>query len=158
MIDDATIRSATADDEPAIKGCVIAAYAKYVGRIGRRPAPMFADYLAAIVRGEVFVRGEPLCGFVVLIPATDHIFLETIAVSPQLQRRGHGRALMAFAEGRALELGLSEVRLYTGECMWENRKMYRRLGYEEFDRRAENGYPRIFFKKILENGRQQAPS
>ena len=149
MADDKTVRPAIAEDEPAIRDCVLAAYAKYVGRIGRRPAPMLADYAAAIRRDEVFVSGEPICGVVVLIRAEDHVFLENIAVAPWLQGHGHGRALMRFVERRARELGLPEIRLYTGECMWENRRMYPRLGYEEFERRVENGYPRIYFKKTL---------
>lgn len=150
MADDKGVRMAVVDDEPAVRACVLSAYAKYVGRIGRRPAPMLADYRAAIRREEVFVLGEPISGLVVLVPAGDHVFLENVAVLPSLQGRGFGRCLMRFAERRTRELGFQEIRLYTGDCMWENRRMYPKLGYVEVGRKVDDGYPRVFFTKELE--------
>lgn len=147
---DEVVRPAVTDDEHGIRACVLTAYSRYVGRMGRRPAPMLADYAAAIRRHEVFVLGEPISGVVVLVPGDDHVVLENVAVHPSLQGCGLGHTLMRFAERHTRELGLREIRLYTGECMWENRRMYPKLGYEEIERRCEDGYARVFFKKVLD--------
>ncbi len=50
-----TIRPAVAADCDAVRACVRAAYAKYVERIGREPAPMLADYQRLIAQGAVSV-------------------------------------------------------------------------------------------------------
>ena len=38
------IRAATANDAARMRAIALAAYAKYVPRIGREPAPMVAEY------------------------------------------------------------------------------------------------------------------
>ncbi len=55
---------ATPGDAGAVAGCVRAAYAGYVERIGREPAPMTADYQALIAAREVWVirAGEGISG------------------------------------------------------------------------------------------------
>ena len=83
-------------------------------------------------------------------PGDDAVILENVAVDPSLQRRGYGRALIEFVERQALELGLAEVTLYTNEAMVENLHLYRRLGFVETDRRVEDGYRRVFFRKSLD--------
>jgi hypothetical protein len=47
------IRLAKANDEPEIRDCAEQAYARYVPAIGRKPAPMVADFLAQIAAGMV---------------------------------------------------------------------------------------------------------
>lgn len=51
------IERATVQDADAIKRMVVAAYSKYVERIGREPAPMTTDYHAVIAAGtqDVYV-------------------------------------------------------------------------------------------------------
>jgi len=90
--------------------------------------------------------GEPVA-LIVLRPEEDAIFVENIAVDPAAQRKGHGRALLAFAEDEARRLGLSAIRLYTNAAMTENLAYYPRLGFRETDRREEDGYNRVFFEK-----------
>ena len=128
---------------------MISAYGHYLERCGLTPAPMLADYARAIRREEVFVLGEPICGVIVLVPQADHLLLENVAVLPDRQGQGLGGALMRFAEDHARERGLPEIQLYTGECMWENLRLYPKLGYVEFDRRVDNRYPRVYFSKAV---------
>jgi hypothetical protein len=47
------VRAATAADVVALRAVADAAYQGYVARIGRPPAPMTADYAAAVARGTV---------------------------------------------------------------------------------------------------------
>ena len=45
------VRQAVAADEPAVRACAEGAYARYVAAIGRKPAPMVADFAAQIAAG-----------------------------------------------------------------------------------------------------------
>ncbi len=101
---------------------VRASFSKYVERIGREPAPMLEDYTALIRAGEVWVlaEGGEVLGVLVMRPAEDHLFVDNVAVAPRHQGKGLGRELVAFAEEKAAEHGLPEVRLYTNEKMHEN--------------------------------------
>jgi ribosomal protein S18 acetylase RimI-like enzyme len=146
------IRRAESRDIASITAIVEAAYARYVPRIGRPPAPMTADYAALVAAGEAWVgvSDERVVGVVVLRPAGDALELENVAVYPAYQGQGHGRALIGFAEQRARDLGLRTVTLYTNEAMHENLGLYPRLGFVESERRMEDGYRRVFFRKNLD--------
>ncbi len=151
---DTRIRQANLADRPFIEGCVAAAYAKYVPRIGKPPAPMLADYTGLIGAGVVYVlehRSIP-AGVIVMYAGDGHLFVENVAVAPADHGRGLGRALMAFAEAAALRRGLPEVRLYTHQRMTENLGFYRHLGYRVTGRREADGYRRIYFAKRLAAG------
>jgi ribosomal protein S18 acetylase RimI-like enzyme len=82
-------------------------------------------------------------------PGEDHMFVDNVAVAPGHQGRGLGRRLVLFAEERAREVGLSEIRLYTNEKMHENLAFYGKLGFEETDRGLDGGYRRVFMRKWL---------
>ena len=148
---DKTIRPAEPGDAAAVRDLVQAAYAGYVGRIGKEPAPMLEDHAALIRACEVWVSidGGEIIGMLVIRPAEDHLFLGNVAVSPGHQGRGLGRELVAFAEEKAAEHGLPEVRLYTNEKMHENLDIYARLGFEETGRGFDGGYRRVFMRKRL---------
>jgi len=145
------IVQAARGDARAVARCVRAAYAHYVERIGREPAPMTADYEALIGAGEVWVAraGEDVAGVLVLRPRPPALLLENIAVAPDRQGEGLGRALMAFAEDRARAEGLAEVVLYTNERMTENLRFYPALGYVETGRAMQDGFARVFFRKVV---------
>jgi ribosomal protein S18 acetylase RimI-like enzyme len=138
-------------DAGVLRDCVREAYAKYVARIGREPAPMLADYEAAIMAGEawVLVEEDETSGVLVMRPEKDHLFVETVAVRTARQDSGLGRRLMKFAEGVARDRGLNEIWLYTNEKMTENLPFYRGLGFEETGRGLDEGYRRVFMKKRL---------
>lgn len=145
------IRPATADDARAVAACVNAAYAMYIERMGKPPAPMLADYDALIAQQAVWVLpgDERLRGILVMMPRGDHLFLENIAVYPDDQGKGLGRRLMAFIEQQARALGLPAIELYTNEAMTENLAFYPRLGFVEVSRQVEDGYRRVFMRKTL---------
>ncbi len=143
------IRPARPTDVEAVTGVVESAFAHYVPRIGRRPAPMNTDYGERIERGEVHVTGDPVTGVVVIGSRGDRAHLDLVAVDPAEQGAGLGRELMAFAEQDAVRHGFSEIRADTHERMTENLGFYARFGYEEYDRRSEQGYSRVYFRKRL---------
>jgi len=145
------LRRATVADLPAIDGLVDAAYRKYVERIGRRPAPMDADYAAMLGNANVWVLSSPagLQGALVTHAMGDHLFLETVAVAPGAQGRGYGALLLARADQDAHDAGLDEIRLYTNVAMTENLSFYPRHGYVETGRESHDGFNRVFFAKSL---------
>lgn len=146
------IRRATPADTAAIQACAETAYRRYVEAIGRKPAPMLADYPAQIAAGEVHVACDDdgtLQGFIVLVPGAEAMLLENVAVRPEAAGRGLGRALIAFCEAEARARGLARVTLYTNAKMVENLSIYPRLGYLETDRRQEDGFSRVYFEKLL---------
>ncbi|WP_455926208.1 GNAT family N-acetyltransferase [Pseudomonas putida] len=146
------IRLAQAKDEPAIRHCAEQAYARYVPALGRKPAPMTADFTAQIAAGSVYVamnEQATLEGFVVFYAEHDHVLLENVAVLPSATGRGIGKSLISFCESASQRLGLKAVQLYTNEKMTDNRLMYARLGYVEVGRRTEHGFERVYFEKHL---------
>jgi ribosomal protein S18 acetylase RimI-like enzyme len=146
-----TIRPATQDDVAQIIWLVNAAYAKYLDRMEKPPAPMLADYSALVAGDRVYVlaSGAELAGALVIEDQDQALFTENIAIAPIFQGQGLGRRLMAFAEQYGRERGLRELRLYTNEVMIENLAFYRRLGFEEVERRVDDGYRRVFLRKSL---------
>ena len=145
------LRPAAAADLAAVRRIVNDAYTPYVARLGKPPGPMRDDYAALIAEGVVTVaeRDGVALGLVVLIDRPDHLLLDNVAVAPQHQGQGVGRALLAHAEAEARRRGHAELRLYTNERMVENVATYLRAGYVETGRAEQAGYARVFFAKIL---------
>jgi GNAT superfamily N-acetyltransferase len=146
------IRPASPTDLAAIQAVVASAYGRYVPLIGRKPGPMLDDY-AALIEGQhayVMWDGADIVGVLVLIPEADAMLLDNVAVRPEAQGRGLGRALIAFAEGLAREKGFKAVRLYTNEVMTENIALYGRLGFVETHRGDEKGFRRVYMTKRLD--------
>lgn len=143
------IRPACRADLASISACACAAYRCYVARIGRAPAPMVADFAAHIDAGQVVViaADDQLLGYAVCYRRGDHVHLENIAVLPQQQGRGLGRRLLHFVEQQARGDGANAVELYTNEKMTENLHWYPALGYVETERRSEDGFRRVYFRK-----------
>jgi ribosomal protein S18 acetylase RimI-like enzyme len=150
-MDELRIRAATTVDVPAIANIVDQAYRHYIARIGKPPAPMLDDYAARVSEGTVWVLEERavIAAIIVLLPASNYLLLDNIAVSPTRQGFGLGRQLLAFAEAEAMRRGYREIRLYTHETMVENQRLYASIGYEETGRGTEAGYDRVFMRKQL---------
>ncbi len=140
------VRPARRSEASAAAQLVQRAYAHYVERIGRRPSPMDDDYAELAAAGNLWVL-EGLAGVVVLRAEDEHLLVDNLAVDPDLQGGGLGRRLLAFAEEEARRRGLGELRLYTNAAMTENIDLYTRLGWEEYDRRLEGSYARVYFRK-----------
>lgn len=145
------ICQATFVDCDTVRRIAHAAYALYLPRMDREPAPMLENYEARADEGVLYVLevGSEIAGFVVLVLKDDAMLLGNLAVAPDAQGRGYGRMLVEFAESRALATGAAELRLYTNVVMHENLALYAHLGFIETHRAEENGYRRVFMSKKL---------
>ena len=147
----AIITSAELADVEPVRQCAELAYQKYVSRMGRIPAPMCADFHQHIQDGECHIIrvNDRIVAYIVfrLLPTT--LFIENIAVNPSFSGLGMGKQLLNYAEAQAQKAGLTQATLYTNEAMTENLAFYARLGYEETERKEEDGFKRVYFKKHL---------
>lgn len=152
---DYAFRQASAADAPAVAACVHAAYVHYVERIGTTPGPMRDDYAEVIRERQVTVAesGGRLAGVLVLAQAAEGFLLENVAVDPTHKGKGLGRLLLRRAEAEARRAGYDSIYLYTHEKMAENRALYAKIGYVEYDRRSEEGLARVYMRKRLEEGK-----
>jgi GNAT superfamily N-acetyltransferase len=124
-------RRATSADCDVIRRIVQDAYAKWVPLIGREPKPMTADYGRAIERHrfDLILRDGVVAGLIETVDEGEQLLIENVAVAPSFQHRGLGRALLAYAEQLARDLGRSRIRLYTNQRFAENVRLYQALGY-----------------------------
>ncbi|AGZ41764.1 GNAT family N-acetyltransferase [Actinoplanes friuliensis] len=145
------LRPATTADTTAIRELVRLAFSRYTPRIGEEPAPIGADYASLTARGLCWVAelDGRIGGLVVLVPAGDHLEVETLAVAPDLQGRGVGTRLLALADEQATAAGFTEIRLCTNEKMTENLAFYPRHGFRETHRAEQDGFCRVFFVREI---------
>lgn len=113
---------------------------------------MLDDYSILIEGQHVYLLSDEHgpAGILVLVVEERAMLLDNVAVHPRAQGRGHGRALIAFAESVAREQGLAAIQLYTNEAMTENVALYKMLGFMETHRGQENGFRRVYMTKALD--------
>lgn len=147
------IRPARRADAAALASCVNAAFSHYIARMGgQRPGPMWADFTALVEAQRAWVAqdGDQVVGALVLEPEhRDGFHVDTVAVLPSHQGTGLGRMLLQFAEDEARRHGHASICLATNAKMTENQRFYPHIGYVETGRGTEDGYDRVFYRKVL---------
>ena len=145
------IRAASHHDAGVVRDVVQAAYAHYIARIGKPPGPMLDDYAKRIADGQIWVMEDAgrIVGVLVLEETQAGFLLDNVAVLPGCQGKGHGRALVAFAEAEGRRRRYDAIYLYTHALMSENIALYRRVGFLETHRVSEKGYDRVYMAKRL---------
>ena len=147
-VSSALIRPARPGDAPRLEAIARAAYAKYVPRLGREPAPMSVDYAATIAAAHatVIARGETVLGYLVARADGTNYFIENIAVDPACQGEGLGARLLRHAIADARRRGSTAVLLFTNAAMTENLAIYTHIGFVEAHRVVEHGYDRVYMR------------
>lgn len=96
----------------------------------------------AAARGALAWLDSRPVGCLRFVVAPDHLHVRRVAVTPELQGRGIGRALMAWAERQASDRGLARVTVGVRLSLPGNLAFYRRLGYEVVAEYSHPGYGR----------------
>lgn len=146
-----TLRRALPADAATVRDLTRRAYAKWVPLLGREPSPMGADYDTAVRTHviDLLIDHDRIVGLIEMLPATDHLLIENVAVDPATQGQGYGRRLLAHAESVAADRGLNEIRLYTNALFAENIRLYRMLGYTVAREEAFKGGRVVHMSKTL---------
>ena len=142
-------RRGTLADAGAIAALTRAAYAAWVPVIGREPMPMTVDYARAVQdhRIDLLHRDGALVALIEMVPMPDHLWVENVAVAPDQQGKGLGRALLAHAEAVAQDMGLPELRLLTNGDFAANLVFYPRLDFVEDRREPFRSGTTVYFRK-----------
>ena len=145
------LRLATPADAGEIREIVRAAYARWVPLIGREPMPMRVDYDRALRehRFDLLQRGPRILALIETMLEADHLWIENIAVRPELQGQGLGRRLLAHAEELARAARRTELRLLTNGDFAANIALYERSGYAVTAREPFMGGTTVYMRKAL---------
>ena len=145
-----SFRRAGKDDATAVRQLTRDVYTKWIPIIGREPKPMQADYEKAVTNHwiDIFEQNGELICFIEMIPKSDHLYIENIAVAETHQGRGLARQMLSRAASLAQASGLPELRLLTNKAFASNVALYERLGFENY---AEIPFPSggitVYFRK-----------
>lgn len=154
------VRRAVASDAPGLRLLLNTAYRPLAAAGMNFTAATQDDALTRehIQAREVYVMeraGEPI-GTITLRDRSDehglrHIYINGLAVRPDLQRQGLGRELLAFAEKVASERGITLLRLDTAKPAGHLIRLYRRAGYQTGGERHWKGktYDSVVMEKSL---------
>ena len=143
-------RLAEPDDLDFVRDTTLAAYSHYLPVLGAMPGPVHADHAAAIALGQVWlVRDDGAdAGLMVLEATPDHLMIESLALLPGHQGRGLGRWMLGFAEERARQAGVPELRLYANVLMARNIGIYQQAGFVETHRKTVQLPERVSFVRV----------
>ncbi len=144
------IRRATPGDVQAIKQIAENAYQPYIAVLGKKPAPMVADFATHTLENWVIVfERQAVLGYAILLINGSSVLLDNIAVASSAQHQGIGRALIDHIEQKLIELGYRWYDLYTNVAMTETIRWYRSLGFDELKRIEEKGFKRVYMRRQL---------
>lgn len=152
MTEPQSLRRAVLADVPAIRLLSRAAYAKWFPLIGREPLPMTADYARSVTEHIIDLVEESgqLLALIEMVPKSDHLLIENIAVRPDQQGKGLGDRLLHHAEETARSSGFIEVQLYTNAVFAANLAFYAKRGFQEYRRgMMVSGSTTVFMRKVL---------
>ncbi|MEM8774968.1 MAG: GNAT family N-acetyltransferase [Pseudomonadota bacterium] len=145
------IRPARTSDLHQLRYLAQTAFAPYALRVRGRREPLSADLRELVQSGQisVFVSSNAIRGFVCYRTDGPDVHIEALAVGNKYRRRGVGRQLLDKADRAGLRAGCRRAIFYTNAQMFENIAYFRAKGFEEVDRRQDNGYERVVLERYL---------
>lgn len=101
------------------------------------------DFIVGLVNDELVAMGA------LLRTGLQRAEIKRMRVAPHLQRRGLGRRLLEHIEGRAADLGYTQLHLDTTAEQRAAQALYRSHGYRETAREQRDRFELIFYEKNL---------
>lgn len=105
--------------------------------------------------GLIVYDGDRIVGCAFLAERHDHLYLGKLAVAPDQQGRGIGRALVRHAERLAIAAGKPAIQLQTRIELTGNHAAFSRMGFVRTAETAHPGYDRptsVTMRKTLAAG------
>lgn len=136
-----TIRQAGKSDTDAVTSAGVDAQRFQIDLLGRIPPSGRSDFYGPLIdRNTVWLieEGSNTVGVIALERVDDHLLVRNIGVVPSRRGRGYGRRLLDFAEQRARELSLGELRLYTNALNKPAIAIFEHVGYVAFGTHASS--------------------
>ncbi len=129
------IRRAKLQDGASVKSCIERAYAPVKSQIGDLP-DVSAGVEEDIATKVVFIAetGTRIAGCAILGLTKASAHLVNLAVDPDFQGAGLGKALIRTVEAHARACGAGQIHLATHVRMPENVALYTHLGWHEASR------------------------
>lgn len=145
------IRRAEAHDVSAAQNLLRAAFTPFIAIIGQEPAPMQADLATAQAEGRLWLAGEgqTISALMVCFAKDGALELDILAVAPEAQGQGLGAMMVNHAGALAQAAGLGTITLYTNAAMQGAQRLYARLGFDLVERRHQDGFDRLFYRKAV---------
>ena len=111
---------------------------------------MEKNYTEVIELYHVWVAVDQgqIIGGLVLIPKQDHMLLANIAVRPEYQGKGVGRAMLELTDAEALKQGYREIRLHVNRAMTEILEMYRLSGWTEIQNCEQEVHKMLLIRSL----------
>jgi GNAT superfamily N-acetyltransferase len=137
-------------DYDRLLGLILRSFASMDGRIDPPSSAHFLTIEALREKTQteiayIALDGAVLLGCVFLKPEPDCLYVGKLAVEPQAQGRGIGRALLAAAVDTATDLGLWQLRLQTRIELVENHAVFGRWGFRKVAEKAHPGFSHATF-------------
>lgn len=125
-----TIRKATAQDANQIRHVIRCAYAPWAARLTDLP-DVSEGVIEEIDAGQMHVLelDGQLAGILNTARHQDALHVMNVAVDPQHNGKGIGKALLRHAETLARGIGVNRLALATHKDMGDNVSMYEHLGW-----------------------------
>ena len=145
------IRHARLSDLQQLRYLAQTAFAPSAPGVRGRREPLRAD-LRELVEHEditVFMVRNRVRGFICYHIDGPDLHIEALAVSARQRRRGVGRQLLDQADRDGLEQKCRRAIFHSNAAMFENLAYFRAKGFEEIDRRTENGFERVYMERYL---------
>lgn len=147
------LRAATPEDAATMAHVFQIAFAPVAAQLGYRPSPMDRSFHAALETRMALAAQRPgdrePIGFAALAPSPTQLYVDAIAVAPEAQGAGVGRALLGGIEALASELCLDRVRLDTDPALTRQVRFYVSAGYRPLRRFSAGSAHRLRLSKSV---------
>lgn len=145
------IRHARVSDLHQIRYLAQTQFAPYAVQIRGKREPLKGDLKDLVEKFEVsvFVLENAVRGFIIYKISGPDVHIEALAVSNKWRRKGVGRQLLDYADRDGLRAGCRRAIFYTNAQNFENIAYFRAKGFQETDRRFEEGYERVYLERYL---------
>lgn len=145
------IRHARTSDLHQLRYLAQTAFAPYAIRTRGKREPLSADLRQLVERDEVsvYIVENAVRGFVCYRIDGPDVHIEALAVGAKYRRRGVGRQLLDHADRAGLRAHCRRAIFYTNAQMFENIAYFRAKGFQETDRRLQDGFERVVLERYL---------